>query len=181
MKTNPKIPTNSSTMITIAFIAAIFTIVLSAQQTCLARGPAVEQVTGGGVTISERWSGTVLQWTSLSVHRDSAGVVSGMIEYANLGIQDWRYQLEPECLHISEDGTRAVIIGAVVLSEGPEAPPLGTRVIFFVKDFGNGGGSDGLAIFWALDIFSCDSPRWYLEYLFNFTDPVDGNFSIRRR
>lgn len=98
----------------------------------------VEMVTGGGTNDL----GSYTEWISVSVSRNGLGELTGMYEYANRGLQDWRYHGEPDCLAISADGTRVVTGGPITLSQGPDAPPLGTRVGFFIEDNGAGQGVD---------------------------------------
>ena len=108
-------------------------------------GPWVEMVNGGGTNDG----GSFTEWISLSVRKNASGAVSGNMEYANLGFQDWRYHLEPDCLAVSADGSRAVAIGARTLSQGPDAPPLGTRVAFLIHDNGSGENVDRARTFFA--------------------------------
>jgi hypothetical protein len=134
----------------------------------------VEQVTGGG----ENDLGFYTEWTALSVRRDGTGALSGMYEYANEGLQNWRYHGEPDCLAISADGTKAVVIGPVTLSQGPDAPPLGTRVAFAIADNGSGDGVDRAGTLFAGNLSCADA----LAIFAVFPQGINyGNYTIAQR
>jgi hypothetical protein len=97
-----------------------------------------------------------------------------MYEYANVGLQGWRYRGVPDCIFISGSGRRAVVVGPVTHSQGPDAPALGTRVAFVIDDRGDGGGEDG-AIAALAGNLSCPI------FLLLSGEMTAGNYSIQRR
>lgn len=137
-------------------------------------GAWTEMVTGGGTNDG----GLFTEWISLSVRKNAAGDVSGQIEYANIGFQGWRYHLAPECLALSPDGTQAVVIGARTLSQGPDAPPEGTRVAFLIQDNGNGDNTDRARSFFA-GAASCEAFLGLLPLAGSVV--TSGNYSVSRR
>jgi hypothetical protein len=137
-------------------------------------GRWVEMVTGGGKNVNETSGAT--EWISLSVTKDADGNVSGKYEYGNTPpLQGWRYHGSADCLAISPDGTRAVVIGPVTLSQGPDSPDLGTRVGFIVDDNGNGKNLDSARAFFA----GSNSCELYLNS--TPAQSTSGNYSIKTR
>lgn len=133
----------------------------------------VEKVSGGGKNVGEDG---VTEWLSVHATKDADGNVSGIYEYANTGIQDWRYHGSAECLAVSPDGRRAVVIGPVTLTQGPDAPAIGTLVGFYINDNGNGNKQDSAVAFFAGGL-NCD------VLIDNVVDgrPTSGNYQIAVR
>lgn len=136
-------------------------------------GQWAEKVSGGGKNVGEDG---ITEWVSLHATKDADGNVSGMFEYANTGIQDWRYHGSAECLAVSPDGSQAVVIGSVTLTQGPDSPALGTLVAFFINDNGNGNNQDSAVTFFAGGL-NCD------DLINNVPNgrPTSGNYNIAVR
>lgn len=137
-------------------------------------GRWVEMVTGGGKNLNEISGAT--EWISINVTKDADGNVSGKYEYGNTPpLQGWRYHGSADCLAISPDGNRAVVIGPVTLTQGPDSPELGTRVGFVVDDNGNGKKLDSARAFFAgsnpCEIYLNSAPG----------QSTSGNYSIKTR
>lgn len=130
----------------------------------------VAMVNGGGKNVN----GSITEWITLRVTKNAAGEVSGMYEYANEGLQNWRYKGTPDCLAISVDGARAVAIGPVTNPQGPEAPKLGTRVAFLIEGDNETGGARA----YFSGTITCEQmlQRWRADL-----PAVKGNYTIRRR
>ena len=111
-------------------------------------GRWVERVAGGGKNVNEGEEEPA-EWISVNVTKDADGNVSGKYEYGNTPpLQGWRYHGSADCLAISPDGTKAVVIGPITLTQGPDSPDLGTRIGFVIQDNGNGKNLDtGFAFF----------------------------------
>ena len=132
-------------------------------------------VTGGGKNVNEGESQPT-EWISLHVTKDAEGNVSGKYEYGNTHpLQDWRYHGSADCLAISPDGTKAVVIGPVTLTQRPDSYPLGTRIGFVIQDNGNGNNlNTGYAI--------VPGNRGCEEYLnHSGARTTSGNYSIKTR
>jgi len=132
----------------------------------------VQMVTGGG---TNTLGGPVTEWISLSVRKDADGNVSGNYEYANEGFQNWRYHGVPDCMAVSADGLRAVVIGPMTRSQ-TSTLEVGTRVGFYIVDNGTGANDDAAVAF-----FAGDATCAQVLTQSRATRPNSGNYNISTR
>lgn len=139
-------------------------------------GQWAEKVSGGGKNVA---ANGIIEWLSVNATTDTEGNVSGKFEYGNtIPNQEWRYHGSIECLAISADGSRAVAIGPVTLTQGPDSPGLGQLVAFYINDNGNGKKLDTATTFFSSSL-NCE------QRLNAVNQPVgketSGNYTIATR